>query len=362
MSFSLKNLRSLIQVAIDNNASDIHIRTDEAPCLRIRKELVPIQTKNFTLTDMQDIAKLLFQSQNLSDTIDSIYEYDGGIEIEGLCRLRYNFFRYNLKIGIILRVIKNKIPSIEELYLPTTLEKISRCQRGLILVTGQTGSGKSSTLAAMVNQINSERNAHIITIEDPIEYLHQQKKSRLSQREIGKDTKSFANALRSALRQDPDIILIGEMRDAETMSIALKAAETGHLVLSTLHTTNVMVTIGRILSMFPHEEHSEVRKRLAENLESIICQRMLKSNTAEEVIIACEILITNPGVKECIRGDEPLERLQQIMAAGMGRSGNGSRNFDQHILSLYQQELITKEVALEAVNSEANFLQKLIVE
>lgn len=346
MGFSKQNLISLIKVGVQHNASDIHIRTDERPCLRIRGELVPVETKEFKAEDVIEISKIILQRKSLTDRISSLKEYDGGLSIPGLCRIRYNFFRYDKKIGIVMRIVNSDIPSLKDLGLPKVLAKISDQKRGLVLVTGPTGSGKSTTLAAMIDHINENRNCHIVTVEDPVEYLHPQKRSRLSQREVGKDTDDFNTALRGALRQDPDVILIGEMRDPETVQIALKAAETGHIVFSTVHTTNAITTIGRIISMFPPEEQRDVRKRLSVNLYSTISQRMLKK-------------ADNSGVKECIEGEEPLERIIEIIEEGNGPGGNGSQSFDQHIMALYENRIIDKKTALGAVTSQSDFLQKL---
>jgi len=361
MAFSKQNLESLVKVAVQHGASDIHIRAYEAPCLRIRGELVPVQTKDFSKDDLVDITNILLQERKGTINLEEESELDGGYELEELCRLRFNFFRYSGKMGIILRIVSINVPNITELGMPDVINKISEQKRGLILVTGATGSGKSTTLAAMIDHINNTKSTHIVTIEDPVEYIHPQKKSRISQREIGVDTPNFSLALRSALRQDPDIILIGEMRDPETVSIALKAAETGHLVLSTVHTTDAITTIGRIISLFPPSEQDDVRKRLSENLYSTISQRMLR-NKSKGVVIAQEIMVTSPGVKECIRGEEPLGRLNTIIAQGKDRGGNGSQSFDQHIMSLYQSGQISKEVALEAATSESDFIQNLLVE
>ena len=277
MAFSAKHLRSLTEVAVNHAASDIHIRTGEPPCLRIRGDLVPIQTKDFKLKDIIDLAKILVGIDAEKDiSVEDLNEVDGSYEIEGICRLRYNIFGYTQRMGIVLRIINSVVPTIESLGFSSIIKKIALQPRGLILVTGATGSGKSTTLAAMISYINRKKHAHILTIEDPIEYVYTQDQSRITQREIGIDTISFANALRAALRQDPDIILIGEMRDKETISIALKAAETGHLVLSTVHTTDAIRTVGRVVSMFPEGEQEDVRKRLADNLYATISQRMLK--------------------------------------------------------------------------------------
>ncbi len=360
MPFSLKNLASLTTVAIQHKASDIHLRTNEVPCLRIRGELVPVQTKVFTLTDIQDIVKILLNTPMASEPVITS-EIDGAYSIPDLCRLRFNVYSYFGMIGIVLRIVNTKVPNLIELNMPKILGKIALNHRGLVLITGATGSGKSTTLAAMIDHINENQASHIITIEDPIEYMHTQKKSRVTQREVGRDTASFTSGLRAALRQDPDIISIGEMRDPETAAIALKAAETGHMVLSTLHTTNTVTTIGRIIAMFPVHEQLEVRKRLAENLYAVIGQRMLQGKDGK-VVIAQEIMVTTPGIRDCISGKDDINRIPFIISQGQGKSTNGGQTFDQHIMYLYQKGYIEKEVALEAVASQADFIQKLIVE
>lgn len=361
MAFSLKNLSSLLNVAIQHKASDIHIRTNEVPCLRIRGELVPIQTKNFSPEDIDDIIKILVADNNLYSQLNNRSEIDGAFGIEDLCRVRFNIFRYFGYFGIVLRVINTQVPNLANLDMSSAIARIALQKRGMILVTGATGSGKSTTLAAMINHINENRASHIVTIEDPIEYLHPQKMSRISQREIGKDTEDFASGLRSALRQDPDVISIGEMRDSITANIALKAAETGHVLFSTLHTTNTVTTIGRIISMFSAHEQTEVRKRLAENLYAIIGQRMLPGKNGRTVI-AQEIMVTSPGIRDCIAGKDDINRIPSIISQGQGKSTNGGQTFDQHIMYLYQKGFIEKEVALAAVSSQSDFIQKLIVE
>lgn len=365
MAFTLKNISSLLNVAIQHKASDIHIRTDEVPCLRIRGELVPIQTKIFNSADLKDIVKILIDNREsinqepVSYTIKD--EVDGAFSVPNLCRVRYNIFSYFGQLGIVLRIINTKVPNLAELDMPKILGKIAMQKRGLVLVTGATGSGKSTTLAGMIEHINENRSSHIVTIEDPIEYLYTQKKSRISQREVGSDTVDFASGLRAALRQDPNVISIGEMRDPITAHIALKAAETGHMVFSTLHTSNTVTTIGRIISMFPAHEQTEVRKRLAENLYAIIGQRMLVGKN-DRVVIAQEIMVTSPGIKDCISGKDDINRIPHIISQGQGKSTNGGQTFDQHIMYLYQKGFIEKEVALEAVSSQSDFIQKLIVD
>lgn len=361
MSFTLKHLASLVQVAIQHRASDIHIRSNEMPVLRIKGDLVPVQTKDFSVEDVADIMAILTANPQFKNDLNHHNELDGAFTIPELCRVRFNFFKYSDHYGIILRIINDKIPTLKELAMAPILGQIALQNRGLILITGATGSGKSTTLAAMINHINENKAAHILTIEDPIEYVHKQQRSRITQREIGIDTDSYTVALRSALRQDPDVILIGEMRDPETVSIALKAAETGHVVFSTMHTTNVLTTIGRIISMFPATEQIEIRKRMAENLHAVVGQRMLPGKNTN-IVIAQEIMVTNPGVKEAIQGKEDISRIQSIMANGFQKGGNGGQTFDQHIMRLYQEKIISKETALEAVSSQADFIQKLIVE
>jgi len=361
MGFSLKNLSSLVNVAIQHKASDIHIRTNEMPCLRIRGDLVPVQTKTFTLDDINDIIKIIVTDKDQLASLNSKAELDGAFSIEGLCRVRFNIFRYFNQYGLVLRIINTEIPSLANLDMSKAVAKIALQKRGMILITGATGSGKSTTLAAMINHINENRSSHIITIEDPIEYLHPQKMSRISQREVGRDTEDFTSGLRSALRQDPDVISIGEMRDPVAANIALKAAETGHVVFSTLHTTNTVTTIGRIISMFPAHEQPEVRKRLAENLYAIIGQRMLPGKNGKTVI-AQEIMVTSPGIRDCISGKDDLNRIPHVIVQGTGKSTNGGQTFDQHIMYLYQKGFIEKEIALDAVSSQADFIQKLIVE
>lgn len=362
MAFSERNLTSLVKLATKNYASDIHIRAGEAPCLRIKGELVPVQSREFTIEDVLDIMGIIVHNEKIRKNIKSINELDGGHEIDGICRLRYNYFRYSDKAGVILRIINTKIPTVDELGLCPIVKKIADNRRGLILVTGETGSGKSTTLAAMIDQVNKTRAAHIITIEDPIEYLHTQQLSRVTQREIGTDTENFTSGLRAALRQDPDIILIGEMRDMETISIALRAAETGHTVFSTVHTKNAISTISRIMSLFPPNEQDEVAKRLSESLVATISQRMLKGRTKSGVVVAQEIMVSNPGIRECILGKSDIGRIEKIIQDGKFRGGNGSQTFDQHIFDLYKYNKITKETALNNVKSESDFIQKLMLE
>lgn len=364
MAFTEKNLATLIDIALENNASDIHIRSGEPPCLRIRGELHGVKSnKNIEIEDIKDICSIMF-SKTTFDEYENLHDYDSVYEIPEKCRIRFNFFRYNRKVGLILRLIPMTVPTIDEMNLSSILKKIITKKRGLILVTGATGSGKSTTLAAMIDQINTTETRHIITLEDPIEYLHPQKKSRITQREIGSDTPNFETALKAALRQDPDVILLGELRDAESISTAIKASETGHLVLATVHTTDAIATINRIFSMFTPEEIPDVKKRLADTLFATISQRMIKSNKVKRgVVIAQEIMVTNPGVKECIRGEEPMDRIISIIEkGGTNELGVKCQSFDQNIMDLYKNGLVSREDAEKAVRSKSDFLQKLMIE
>jgi twitching motility protein PilT len=268
--------------------------------------------------------------------------------------------RYQGKLGLILRLISDKIPTTEELKLPKVINTISEANAGLVLVTGATGSGKSSTLAAMINHINKTAAVHILTLEDPVEYVHSPIKARITQREIGQDTSDFGSALRSALRQDPDIILIGEMRDAETISIALKAAETGHLVFGTVHTTDALSTIGRLISMFPPEEQNVVRTRIADNLHATISQRLLKTVDGKGRIAAQEIMINNPGVKESILDPVKTKEIYLYIEKGAGKGGSGAQSFDQAITKLYKDGLISMEEAKGNASRPDDFERNLM--
>ena len=360
MAFGEKNFIDLVKMAVQNKASDIHIKTGEAPCLRIRGELVAIQTRAFLAEDVESIAAIVLKKSGGHESKKAaLQDSDGGFTLPGLCRLRYNLFSTNGQMAAIFRIISLQIPTLGQLAFPKVLQDICLQKSGLVLVTGATGSGKSTTLTAMMDYINQNRRAHIITIEDPVEFLHKPNKARFSQREIGLDTPDFQTALRSALRQDPDVILIGEMRDPETVHIALKAAETGHSVFSTMHTTDALTTLGRILSMFSAEEQQEVRKRLAVTFHSSISQKMLPTADDKGVAVAMEIMVTTPGVREVIEGFEPIGRLIEIIKENYGPGGNGSQSFEQHLMELYSNKVITRETAFEATPSQSDFVNQL---
>lgn len=360
MAFTKEAFVNLIKTASASGVSDIHIRTDERPCFRMRGDLVPVKMDPLTNDDIKLCCTLMIKDADIIKRLETIKEHDGSFSVPKICRVRYNVMRYQGKLGLILRLISEKIPTTEDLKLPAVINKIAEANAGLVLVTGATGSGKSSTLAAMINYINRTSAVHILTLEDPVEYVHNPIKARITQREIGQDTSDFGSALRSALRQDPDIILIGEMRDAETISIALKAAETGHLVFGTVHTTDALSTIGRLISMFPPEEQNVVRVRIADNLHATVSQRLLKTTDGKGRVAAQEIMINNPGIKESILDPGKTKEIYMYIEKGAGKSGSGAQSFDQHITKLYKDGLISMEEAKSNASKPEDFERNLM--
>ena len=358
MAMTKEDFIKLVKSAASNGVSDIHIRTNERPCFRMRGDLVPIKVEPYSYNDVRDIALILIKDEDIKETIDDQKEVDGSYAVPKICRVRYNLFRYQGKMGIILRLINAEIPTTEALGIPPVVNKIASTHNGLVLVTGATGSGKSSTLAAMINHVNKTKPVHILTLEDPVEYIHQPIKARITQREIGEDTNDFGAALRSALRQDPDIILIGEMRDAETISIAIKAAETGHLVFGTVHTTDALNTIGRLISMFPPEEQDAVRARIADNLYATVSQRLLKTIDGKGRVAAQEIMITSPGIKESINNPDAIAEIYTYIEKG--KRGVGTQSFDQHITDLYKEGKISLDEAKANATSAEDFERNLM--
>ena len=358
MALTKESFLKLIKSASDSGVSDIHLRTDERPCFRLKGDLIPVKMDPLTPEDIKLACGMMIKDTEIVKNIDKIKEHDGSFSIPKICRVRYNFMRYQGKMGLILRLISDKIPTTEELKLPLVINKIAEANAGLVLVTGATGSGKSSTLAAMINYINRTSAVHILTLEDPVEYVHTPVKARITQREIGQDTDDFNSALRSALRQDPDIILIGEMRDAETISIALKAAETGHLVFGTVHTTDALSTIGRLISMFPPEEQNVVRVRIADNLHATVSQRLLKTSDGKGRVAAQEIMINNPGIKESILDSSKTKDIYLYIEKGKNTSG--AQSFDQHITKLYKDGMITMEEAKSNASKPEDFERNLM--
>ena len=358
MTIDKEDFLKLIKSAVVNGVSDIHIRTNERPCFRMRGDLVPVKVDPYSYDDVKTCATIMIKDADYKAKIDTIKELDGSFNIPKLCRVRYNVLRYQGKLGIILRIIDADIPTTEQLGLPPVVNTIASTHNGLVLVTGATGSGKSSTLAAMINYVNKTKPVHILTLEDPVEYIHTPIKARITQREIGEDTNDFGAALRSALRQDPDIILIGEMRDAETIGIALKAAETGHLVFGTVHTTDALNTVGRLISMFPPEEQAAVRTRISDNLYATISQRLLKTIDGKGRVAAQEIMITSPGIKESIADPDKMGEIYTYITKG--KRGSGTQTFDQHITDLYKAGKISMEEARASASSPDDFERNLM--
>lgn len=351
------NINELLKTASERRASDIHIKVGNSPVLRIDGKLVPMVEQNRVTQEEAVSVAFGIMSNPQKQKFKERNELDLAYSVPGLGRFRVNVFQQRGTIGIVFRVVPMKIQTVEELNLPVVIEKLGNEQRGLILVTGTTGSGKSTTLAAMIDFINTTRTEHIMTIEDPIEFLHRDKKSIVNQREVGADTESFSGALRSALRQDPDVILVGEMRDFETISTALTAAETGHLVLSTLHTVDATETINRIISVFPPYQQKQVRLQLASVLKGVVSMRLIPRADGKGRVPAAEIMVVTETIRECIIDPEKTRKIHDFIAAGT--SQYGMQTFDQSLLNLYMRELITYEEAIRRCTRPDDFALKV---
>ncbi len=349
----LATFNQFLAGAVKSGASDIHFKVGSAPAVRINGDLRPVRVPALSPDDTQRIAGHVLNAARWQGDVSTLHEVDTSYALEGVGRFRASVFQQMGKFATILRAIPLNVPTLEQLGLPPVLRKIAAEDRGLVLVTGVTGSGKTSTLAAIVDLINQSNMKHILTIEDPIEFIHQDKVSRITQREIGPDTKDFSTALRSALRQDPDVILVGEMRDLETIDIALKAAETGHLVLSTLHTTDAARTIGRIIGAFPLESQGAVRVRLAETLRASISQRLLPRKDGRGRVVAAEILVSTLSIQEAIRDPRRTTEITDMLVKG--HDIYGTQSFDQHLAELVRSGVLTLEVAKEAASTPSDF-------
>jgi twitching motility protein PilT len=352
-----KTFNQLLAAAVKNGASDIHIKAGAPPALRIQGQLLPVKVPALSPDDARRIAAFLLAAGGYRGEVDEVRDWDTSYQLDEVGRFRVNIHRQKGHFATVLRVIPMNIPTLADLGLPQVIAKICEETRGLILVTGVTGSGKSSTLAAMVDIMNGSRRDHILTIEDPIEFIHRDKSSRITQREIGPDTESFAKGLRAALRQDPDTILIGEMRDAETIDIALKAAETGHLVLSTVHTTDAPRTIGRLIEVFPHEAHDGVRLRIAENLKATISQRLAPRAQGRGRVPVCEIMVNTLVVQEYIKDPSRTGEIKDYLQKN--RDVYGTQTFDQHLTELYRSGAISLEVAKALATTPSDFERAL---
>jgi twitching motility protein PilT len=347
------DLNQILLEALSQEASDVHIKVGVPPIFRVNGVLKAWnKLKPF---DLNDVSKMAFGLMNdwQKERFIKNREVDMGYEVYGLGRFRVNVFQQRGKMRIALRIVPYQIKALEELHLPPVLRGVALEQRGLILVTGTTGSGKSTTLASMIDIINNDRNCHIITIEDPIEFIHEDKKSIVDQREIGSDTSTFSSALRVALRQDPDVILVGEMRDFETIETALTAAETGHLVMSTLHTLNATETIIRIISVFPPYHQKQVRLQLAGVLKGVISQRLVPRTDGMGRVPAVEVLVSTARVRECIIEKDKTNEINDAIAKGT--TSYGMQSFDQSLMYLLKEGLITYEEALKHCTNPDDF-------
>jgi twitching motility protein PilT len=351
----MATLPELLKTMVEQNGSDLHISTDTPPQVRVHghlqrlpmAELSPSETKQLVYSVLTDAQKKRFEETQ---------ELDFSFGIKGMARFRCNVFSQRGAVGAVYRLIPEKIRSFQELGLPSVLATLAERPRGLVLVTGPTGSGKSTTLAAMLDKINLERHDHILTIEDPIEYIHPHKNCLVNQREVHSDTGSFSAALRAALREDPDIVLIGEMRDLETVEAALKIAETGHLTFATLHTNSAAQTINRIIDVFPANQQSQIRTQLSLVLEGIVCQALLPRADGTGRVVSLEIMVPNPAIRNLIR-DDKVHQIYGAMQAGQEKLGMQTAN--QSLASLYMKRLITLDTALTS-SSNKDELQDMI--
>jgi twitching motility protein PilT len=352
------NIDDLLKIAVERGASDLHLKVGNHPVLRISGKLHPlVELKRLMQEDTIAMSFSIMNAQQ-KDRFKREHEIDMAYSVPGLGRFRCNVFHQRGAIGMVLRVIPTQVKNIGDLNLPLVLEKIADERRGMVLVTGTTGSGKSTTLAAMIDHVNTHRIEHIITIEDPIEYLHRDKKSILNQREIGQDTNNFSTALRSALREDPDVILVGEMRDLETIETALLAAETGHMLLSTLHTLDAPETINRIISMFPPHHQKQIRIQLASVLKAIISMRLIPRSDNKGRVPAVEILVNTPFIQDCIVIPEKTKLIKEAIVQGV--SQYGMQTFDQSLFFLYEKRFISYEEALKWASNPDEFKLKKI--
>jgi len=351
------HINDILKVAVERKASDVHLKVGAHPVLRIDGRLqVMTEFKRMMQEDTIAMAFSMMSSRQ-KERFKNQLEIDIAYSVPGLGRFRCNIFQQRGSVGLVLRLIPARIQNFKELMLPPVLETICAEQRGLVLVTGTTGSGKSTSLASMIDYVNARRVEHVMTIEDPIEFLHRDKKSIINQREVDVDTKQFSVALRSALRQDPDVILVGEMRDYETIETALLAAETGHLVLSTLHTLDATETVNRIISVFPPHQQKQIRIQLAAVLKSIISMRLLPRADGLGRVPAVEILISTGYIRDCIENKEKTKLIRD--AIQQGTSQYGMQTFDQSLYNLYKNGLITLEEALRRATNPDEFKLKI---
>lgn len=347
-------LQELLRKTIEMKASDLHLTVGLPPTIRCNGKLIHLEDKKLLPNDVEEFSKEILQEKY--EEYLSIGEFDTSYSAQGIGRFRVNVFKQRNSDAIAIRVIALKIPTLDELKHPAVLKDIVTKKRGLVLVTGPTGSGKSTTLAAMINEINNTRQAHIITLEDPIEYLHKHNNCIVNQREIGKDSKSYGNALKAILREDPDVILVGEMRDLETISIAITAAETGHLVFSTLHTIGAAKTIDRIIDVFPPHQQQQVKIQLSSVLQAVVSQQLLPNIEGNGRVAALEVMVSTPGIQNLIREG----KTHQIESAVQTGNKYGMKTMDMAIAELYKKGVISMDTAMTyAVDRET--LKRLMI-
>jgi twitching motility protein PilT len=351
----MATLPELLKTTVEMDGSDLHLSTDTAPQVRVNGELVRLQLPELTPAESQQLVYSVLTDVQ-KKRFEESQELDFSFGIRGLARFRCNVFMQRGAVGAVFRLIPEKIRAFGDLGLPAVLANFADRPRGLVLVTGPTGSGKSTTLAAMIDKINAERHGHILTIEDPIEYIHPNKNCLVNQREVHSDTVSFSNALRAALREDPDTVLIGEMRDLETVEAALKIAETGHLTFATLHTNSAAQTVNRIIDIFPAGQQSQIRTQLSLVLEGIVCQALLPRADGKGRVVSLEIMVPTPAIRNLIR-DDKVHQIYGAMQAGQEKLGMQTTN--QSLASLYMKRLITLETAMGA-SSLRDELQDMI--
>jgi twitching motility protein PilT len=350
-------MEKIIKAAVDRGASDLHVKAGDVFRARINGALVPLTKSKLTPDQTRSIALHLMSNEDDKARLDKILDYDCSWSASGIGRFRVNIMKQRGSFAIVMRVIPWEIPTFEKLGLPPVLAKIASVERGMVLVTGVTGSGKSSTMAALINYINERENRHILTLENPIEFLHTDQASSITQREIGADTPDFKMGLRAALRQDPDVNMIGEMRDAETVDTAIKAAETGHLLMSTLHTPDAQSTILRMMAMFAPEEQDVIRIRLAESLYAVVSQRLLPRRSGKGRVVAAEVMINTPAIRDLILDGTRIGEVRDFIAEG--REQYGMQTFDQCLSELVGSGEVTFEVAKAAASNPSDFELKM---
>ena len=349
------DLNELLTYSVDSGASDLHLSVGSVPMVRINGTMKPLNVDVLEQSDMEKMLPQVMNKDQLS-LFKEKKEIDFSAKLEGKGRFRVNLFNQINGLAGVFRTITDTIKSCEELGIPPFMQDLAMMDRGLILLTGPTGSGKSTTLAAMVDHINREKACHIITIEDPVEYYHHTNESLINQRELGASTHSFANALRAALREDPDVILVGEMRDLETISLALTAAETGHLVLSTLHTSSAIKAIDRIIDIYPTGQKDQIRSMLSESLEAVIAQKLLPTKDGKGRVPACEVMISTTAIRNLIRED----RIYQIGSVIQSGGVEGMQTLDQDLQRLVTQGKIERKVAMEIADNPKLFKQNVL--